>query len=322
MNIWEVSDLATPWCLHVAVTLRIAEHISTGKENIAELAAAAGADPDALCRVLRQLAQKGMFEEPEPGRFRLNDTARVLLEPGMREGFDLDAFGGRMAYTWSTLLKVVRTGKPAYRDVFGRDYWDDLEANPRIAESFDILMGPGHGGLDPDILLDPGEWRSIRTVADVGGGTGMLLSAVLRAQPHLRGTLIDLPRTVARSKEVFEAAGVTDRASTSGQSFFDPLPAGADLYFMKSVLCDWPDEEAVQILARCAEAARPNGRVVLLNGVTPADRADPDLLMLILVGGKDRTLDEFRALAHRAGLAIRASGKNPSGRFLVECVCA
>ena len=320
MDIWAVSDLATPWCLHVAVTLRIAEHISAGKENIADLANAAGADPDALCRVLRELAQKGFFEEPSPGRFALNDAARILLEPGMREGFDLDAFGGRMAYTWSTLLKVVRTGKPAYQDVFGRDFWSDLEANPAIANSFDVLMGPGHGYPDPEVLLDPGEWDSIRTVVDIGGGTGSLLAKVLSARPHVRGTLVDLPRTVARSAEVFETAGVADRASVSAQSFFDPLPAGADLYMLSRVLADWPDAEALQLLHRCAEAARPNGRVVLLNGVTPADRASPDLLMLILVGGKDRTLDQFRDLAHRAGLIVRASGRTNSGRFIVECV--
>src|SRR5207249_9875028 len=136
----------------------------------------------------------------------------------------------------------------------------------------------GHGTPDPDIALADG-WESVRTVVDVGGGTGGLLAGILRARPALCGTLVDLPRTVARSGEVFAAAGVTDRVTAVGQSFFDPLPAGADLYLLKSVLSDWPDEPAVALLRRCAEAARPDGRVIILNGVSP-DSAYPDLLML------------------------------------------
>ncbi len=90
---------------------------------------------------------------------------------------------------------------------------------------------------------------------------------ILRARPHLHGTLVDLPRTVARSGEIFQAAGVAERATTVGQSFFDPLPAGADLYLLTGMLNDWPDREATAILSRCAEAARPAGRVVVLKSV-------------------------------------------------------
>src|SRR5471032_3494568 len=108
-------------------------------------------------------------------------------------------------------------------------------------------MGPGHGVLDSHVLIDPADWESIKTVVDVGGGTGRLLAEVLRARPAVHGTLVDLPRTVARSGEVFQAAGVADRVTTVAQSFFDPLPAGADLYMLKNVLADWPDSEGKAI---------------------------------------------------------------------------
>jgi hypothetical protein len=108
--------------------------------------------------------------------------------------------------------------------------------------------------------------------------------------------------------------------TTVAQSFFDPLPAGADLYLLKSVLSDWPDREAVAILRRCAEAARPAGRVVLLNGVSPDDNGpSPELLMMVLVGGRERTLAEFGELAREAGLDVHAAQRQPSGRFVVEC---
>src|SRR4051812_31367902 len=120
MDLWEMTDLCTPWCVHVVVTLRVAEHIAAGKGDIGELAEAAGADRESLHRVLRHLVGKGLFEEAAPGQFALNDLARELMSDGARIGFDLDGFGGRMAHAWSTLLSAVRTGRPAYHEVFGR----------------------------------------------------------------------------------------------------------------------------------------------------------------------------------------------------------
>ena len=320
MDIWTLSDLATPWCVHVVATLRVADHIAAGKTEIGQLAAAAGADRDSLNRVLRHLVSKGLFEEPVRGRFQLNDAARALLEDSIHLGLDLDGIGGRMAHSWGTLLSAVRTGKPAYHEAFGRGFWDDLDAHPEIAASFDALMGPaGHGAPDPNVLVDPADWASVRTVVDVGGGTGWLLAEVLRAHPNVRGTLVDLPRAVARSAEVFQAAGVADRATAVAQSFFDPLPSGGDVYILKGVINDWPDREATAILKRCAEAARPSGRVVVFTGAGPGEEASPELLMLVLVGGKARTLDEFGEMARQAGLEVRSVGRQPSGRVIVEC---
>ena len=180
-------------------------------------------------------------------------------------------------------------------------------------------MGPGHGTPDPEVLPD-GDWSSVRAVVDVGGGTGSQLAEILRAHPAVRGTLVDLPSTVVRSRAGFDAAGVADRVTMVGQSFFDALPAGADLYVMKSVIGDWPDADAARLLRRCAEAARPNGRIVIVGGVSlDTQVASPALLMLVLAGGKDWTLDEFRALARGAGLEVTATGRQRSGKTLVVC---
>ena len=320
MDIWTLSDLCTPWCVHVAATLRIADHIEAGNEAIGRLAEVSGADRDSLHRVLRHLVGKGLFLEPAPGHFALNEAARGLLGEANLLGLDLDAFGGRMAYAWGTLLSAVRTGKPAYHEAFGAAFWDDLEAHPDLSARFDALMGPaGHGTPDWRVLVHAADWDSIRTVVDVGGGTGALLAEILRARPEVRGTLVDLPRTVARSAEVFEAAGVRDRVTTVAQSFFDPLPSGSDLYVLKKVLGDWPDAEATAILRRCAEAARPSGRVVAFNGAGPGEEASEELLMMVLVGGRGRTLEEFRAMAGQAGLEVTAVGRQESGRHFVEC---
>jgi len=318
-NLSDLSDLCTPWCVHVAATLRIADHIVAGITDIDGLAAAAGCDAGVLHNLLGHLAGKGLFEEPAPGRFALNETAQGLLDPAQRLGLDLDGIGGRFAPAWGTLLAYVRTGKPAYREIFGLPFWEDLDAHPDIAASFDALIGPvGHGAATPEFRITGG-WESVRTVVDVGGGTGALLAEILRARPEVRGTLVDFPRTVARSGEIFRAASVADRVTAIGQSFFDPLPAGADLYLLKKVLNNWPDREATAILARCAEAARPAGRVVVLGSVSPDDAPRRLVMEMVLLGGKQRTVSEFQDLAGAAGLEVSAAGQQPSGAFVVEC---
>jgi 2,7-dihydroxy-5-methyl-1-naphthoate 7-O-methyltransferase len=312
----QMLDLATPWCLHVAATLRIPEHISAGRAGIAELAAAAGCDRDALHAVLGRLVAKGVFTEESPGRFAVNYAAEQLAQTPF---LDLDGIGGRMAHTWGTLLDYVRTGQPAYQQVFGRPFWEDLAVHPPIAAEFDALMGPaGHGVPDFDIELVDG-WESVRTIVDVGGGTGAMLASLLRRHPQARGILVDLPGTVARAGEVIESFGVADRVTVAGQSFFDPLPAGADLYLLKSVLNDWPDEPTVAILRRCAEAALPKTTIAVLGGVS-ADETPRSLgIDMLVAGGKTSTLTQFTELARQAGLAVVAARPQSSGRFVVEC---
>ena len=267
---------------------------------------------------------KGVFVEVAPGQFALNEPARELLDPTLRLGLDLDNIGGRMAYAWGTLLTYVRTGAPAYKELFSLPFWEDLEAHPEISAGFDAIIGPaGHGIPNADFQIIGG-WDSVHTVVDVGGGTGAMLAEVLRTRPALRGILVDQPRTVARSAEIFQAAGVAGRVITVGQSFFDPLPAGADLYLLRGILNDWPDREAETILRRCADAAhsaaaRSAGRVVVLKSVGPDNMPRDISIEGVLLGGKHRTVTEFSELAHEAGLEVVAAWQQPSGYFVVEC---
>jgi 2,7-dihydroxy-5-methyl-1-naphthoate 7-O-methyltransferase len=316
-------DLATPWCLHVAATLRIPDHIAAGHADIADLAATAGCDADALHAVLGHLVAQGVFAEESPGRFACNRAAEQLAKTPF---LDLNGIGGRMAQTWGTLLDYVRTGQPAYQRVFGRPFWEDLAAHPRIGAEFDALMGPaGHGVPDFDIELSGG-WDAVRIVVDVGGGTGAMLASLLRRHPRARGILIDLPGTVARAGEIIGSSGIGDRVTVEGQSFFDPLPAGADLYLLKSVLNDWPDEPTVAILRRCAEAAEAastatttRATIAVLGGVS-ADEAPRSLgIDMLVAGGKTSTLTQFTELARQAGLDVIAARTQASGRFVVEC---
>ena len=314
----ELSDLRTPWCVHVVATLQVAERIAEGLHAIDDIAAATSSDPSVLHGVLTHLASRGLFVETTPGRFELNELARQLLDPGSRIGLDLNGIGGRMAHAWNTLPTYVRTGEPAYKERFGLPFWADLDAHPEVAESFDALMGPvGHGPPQADFELADG-WDSIHQIVDVGGGTGAMLAALLQRHPHTRGTLVELPRTVAAAEAIFRAAGVEDRVTMVGQSFFDPLPTGGDLYLLKKVLGNWGDHDAIKILRRCAEAAGPKGRVVVLDGWTAQTGPHPITIDKLLVGGKHRTVDQLGELARAAGLEIRAAIRQKSGGSHVE----
>jgi hypothetical protein len=180
VNLEQMLDLATPRCMRAAATLRIPWHIAAGHREIGELAAVTGCDTDALHALLGYLVSKGVFREESPGRFACNRAAEQLSKTKFA---DLEGIGGRMAHAWGTVLDYVRTGQSAYQKVFGRPFWEDLAAHPAIAADFDALMGPvGHGVPDYDIELAGGR-DPIRTIVDVGGGTGAMLASLLRRHP-------------------------------------------------------------------------------------------------------------------------------------------
>ena len=193
MAAWQVlaplMDLVTPMALRVAATLRLADFMpddGTG-EGVAlgDLAERAGADPDALARVLRHLVQHGVFTEPRPGQFAANQTAALLRagQPGAA-WLDLDGFGGRMDLAFTGLAHTVRTGEPAWEQVFGQPFWGYLDANPAISASFDATMAVDAGSA---AVADGYDWTTVRHVADIGGGTGTLIAELLQRHPRLRG---------------------------------------------------------------------------------------------------------------------------------------
>lgn len=318
-----VMDLVTPLAVRVAATLRLADLMPAGIDDLAERS---GTDADALGRMLRHLVCRGVFAEPQPGVFAANEVAELLRSDhpsGLRTWLDLDGFGGQMDLAFTGLLHTVRTGEPAWETVFGAPFWRYLAGNPAMSASFDATMAAG-----PEYVADAAagyDWASARHVVDVGGGTGSMLVEVLRANPDARATLVDLPDTVARGRTYLASQGLEGRCEFVGQSFFDPLPTGGDVYILSGVVHDWGDEEATAILHRCAEAAGASGRVVVFeshgtSGDEPAAFAEMNLRMLVLCGGRERSLDDYTALASGAGLLVAGVHTTPLGHVVIECV--
>jgi hypothetical protein len=327
LDLEALSDLATPWCLRVLVTLGLASRLAENSGTADDLATAVGADADLVELVLRHLGSVGVIDTDEDGRHRLAPAALGLTEGMFATMLDVDHIGGRFSGAWATLPEVVRTGRPAYARMYGLPFWEDIAAHPELGAEFDAMMGEGHHLADPDVL-PAGDLADVTAVVDVGGGTGTLLKGILQAYPHLGGILVDLPPTIERAAAGIAAAGLSDRISLVGQSFFDPLPSGADVYLLSGILNDWPDDEAVTILSRCREALGDGGVVVVMGGVSPESAEPPAgshgdhrsriTVETVLLGGRWRSLETFAGLAQRAGLKVVAAAPSSFRGYAVQ----
>jgi 2,7-dihydroxy-5-methyl-1-naphthoate 7-O-methyltransferase len=154
-------------------------------------------------------------------------------------------------------------------------------------------------------------WSHLGEVIDVGGRNGSLLIALLRAHPRLRGTVLDLAAPTATATQALAAAGLHDRGRAQTGSFFEPLPAGAGGYILSRVIHDWDDDNARRILRNCAHAARPNGKVFVIEDTenVMSISTEMDLRMLAYSLGRERSIDDLTELAHDAGLTVGTVGR-------------
>lgn len=314
-KLWSMAHLGTPMAIRVAATLKLADHIVAGTRTAHELADAVDADPDALARLLRYLARRGVLTCDDAGRYGLTPLGEPLRSDHpseLRAGLDIDHVG-RAELAFFGLMHSVRTGEAAYPLQFGRGFWEDLAADPDRLEAFNTYMGADMPVRAANISAGY-DWGSLGHVVDVGGGNGSLLITMLMEYPQLRGTVFDLPDTVEGASSALAAAGLAERSQVVAGSFFDPLPPGAGGYVLSSILHDWSDGPTRDILRRCAEAAGSDGRVFVVEKIG-ADGQSPhtgmDLRMLVLYGGKERTVAELTDLAADVGLKV--AGVHPAG---------
>ena len=218
----------------------------------------------------------------------------------------------------------MRTGENAFRLLHGIDVWEYRSTRPDESAIFDRAMTALTRAANAS-LLGAYDFGRFGTIVDVGGGSGTLLAAILVAYPRLRGVLFDQPHVVAAAGEVLERAGVADRCDVVGGSFFDAVPQGSDAYLLKSIVHDWEDEQARQILLNCRRALGENGTLLVVERVLAPPNEGPegkfsDLTMLVAPGGRERTLEEYDALLASAGLSLRGATSTGSGLSVIEGV--
>lgn len=319
-DLYELASLATPMAVRVAATLHVADHIASGHGTAAAIAEVAGADPRALDSVLRHLVAIGILEHDPSRGYALTEAGEPLRDghpAGLRAHLDAERPLGRAELSFVQLVHSVRTGDAAFPVQFGHGFWDDLGTDADRAASFDAAMGRDVAAWAPAIA-GAYDWGAVGHVVDVGGGDGTLAVELIRRFPRLRVTVFDLPETATRAGATIAAAGFDDRAVAVGGSFFEPLPAGADVYVLTAIVHDWDDAAAREILRGCAQAAGRTGRVLVIekigiDGETPS--SEMDLRMLAYFGGRERRPGELVALAESSGCRVVA--RHDAGAIVV-----
>jgi C-methyltransferase len=318
--VWNITNaVITSRSLHVVAELGVADHIDAAPVTAAELAQRCAVDPVALDRVLQLLSAHGVFALTDAGYVH-TDASRLLRSdhPMSMRGFArlMNLAVCRTAY--SGLDHAVRSGAPSVELADPHGFFSYLEKHPDEARVFGEAMA-SKAQADIATVLQTYDFHPFRTIADVGGGRGHLLRAILETVPTANGVLFDLPSVVG----AVEAS--SNRLSLAAGDFFvDPLPP-ADAYLLMEVLHDWPDSEAVAILRAIRRAAAPGASLLIIEDVLPEERADPrartlDVLMLIVTGGRERSANQFADLLQNADFRLTAVIDTSGSMRIVEGV--
>jgi O-methyltransferase len=318
----------TVQAVHVAAVLGIADRLADGPHSVDELAKVTHAQRSSLYRLLRMLTGPGVFREEVDGRFALTPLGAALRtdEPDSVRDWALFVGAPEMWQVWGELRASVMTGESAFQRVHGAPMWEYIAGHPELGTAFNRWM-TRQSNQHNSALVASYDFSAFRLVADIGGGQGSTLAAILRTNPSLRGILLDLAQVVADPAPLAQA-GVINRCEVLGGDMLQSVPAGADAYVIKRVLMDWDDEHAATILRNCAAAMPDAGRALVVE-MLMGSANDPspgkafDILMLLnQPGGRIRTEAEFRALFTAAGLRLTRVIPTASPNSILEGVRA
>lgn len=310
--------------ISTAARLGIADLLAAGPQSVAHLASHCSCHERSLYRLLRALSTVGIFEELADARFQLTPLADPLRSDSPHSLRNAAIMLGEPPHyaAWGNLLGAVQSGGIAFNEVFGMPVFKYFGAHADAAEVFNHAMTELSSNVHVAVV-NAYDFSRFETIVDVGGGHGALLSAILLANPQLRGVLFDQPSVVEGAEPHLEARGVAERCHTAPGDFFQAVPEGGDAYLLATVIHDWNDDESVQILRNIRRAIRPNGRLLLVEQVLKEPNTDDfgkfaDLNMLVMTGGGERTESEYRELYRRAGFELLRIVPTRSSSAIIE----
>ena len=315
--------------LYAAAKLGVADLLKGGAQTSSDLARKLNVNESALYRILRLMASQSVFEETSPRTFENTGLSYFLCTgvPGSVRSILIFRGSEFLFGPFAEILYSIETGLPARAKLFGMEAFEYLKTDPETARLFDDAM-TGMSALVAPVVAgayDFGKWGSLM---DVGGGNGILLAAILTAHPRLRGMLADLPHTIERATDRgFLGGELASRSAMQPCDFFNEVPLGCRAYLMKHVIHDWNDERAHNILANCRRAVPKDGAVLLVEWAVPEGNAPSagkfaDVVMMLMTGGKERTVGEYRRLLGQAGFSLNQVISTVSGLNIIEALPA
>ena len=321
--------ISTAWVVqgvYTATKLGIIEALRDGPQSADAVAKTVDANPDAVYRLMRMLASRGIFIHRRDRRFALAPMGEALRidAPDSIRGYVLFVGDPLHWEHWGQLSQSVRTGRCAIEELRGKPTFEWLEDVPELAAVFNDGM-TAVSKMETPVVVAAYDFSPFGTIVDVGGGHGLLLTAILRQSPDSRGILFDAESVVEGAPAVLERAGVSARCTAVGGSFFESVPCGGDAYVLKHIIHDWDDEKSLQILRNVRAAMNPDGKLLIVETVVPDDDREHlskllDLEMLVAATGRERTEAEYAKLLSQAGFRHTRTVGTVGPASIVEAV--
>lgn len=308
-------------CIYAAAKLGIVDLLADGTKSYQELATETHTHADLLYRFLRTLTSLGILEETQPNYFQNTAVATYLRDKqqGTVRNFLMAEIEESYA-SWGNLTQSLTTGQGAFESMYGVNIEEFHQQNSDQAEVFDQAMVDITAIQNP-LILAAYDFSVGEIVADIGGGYGKFLAAILQKYPQIKGVLFEQPYCIEQGKYLLTQEGVIDRCSLITGSFFDPIFLKADIYLLKKILLNWDDQKALEILKNCRQAMDPSSRLLIVDRILHKNRWKDnlaDLNLWMLGSGKIRSESEFRVLLETAGFQITKIIDSQSIDSLIE----
>ena len=304
-----IFGLVVTKAIYCVAKLNIADTLAAeGPMNASALAAKSGAHAESLYRLMRALASIGIFREDQNGNFSLTPMAECLRDdsPDSVKAMAL-GIGNVWFKAYSELMYPIQTGKPGFEHAMGMPVFEYLTTHPEEGKIFDRMMTDIHGG-ETAPMIDNYDFSAFKTIVDVGGGNGEVITSILQKNKEVKGILFDLPEVIDRARQNIASKGLNDRCRLEAGNFFESVVKGGDAYIMRHIIHDWSDADAVTILSNCRKAMNPGGKVLVVEAVIQeGNEPSPFKLLditMLMVGGKERTKKQFEDIFSKAGLKL------------------
>lgn len=311
--------------VYAAVKLGLPDRMGTRAWTSEQLTAELGLSPPHLLRFLRGLSTLGICEELPDGSFALAPAGQSLQSGApSRLAEKVRIVVEQYWQPWANLVSCLETGKPAFDHVFGMTVWDWRRQHAEQGDIFNSYLVK-ETLAQADLILEALDASCVRTIADIGGGGG-LIAAVVRANPQVQGILFDRPQTLETAKCFLQSLGVAERVQCMSGDFLSAVEVQADLYLLKSVLQQWDDADSLTILRNCRSAMQDAARLLVIERLIPERAlADPaaimvDLHMMTITGGRVRSREQFEALLSQAGFTLAKVMPTRSGLTIIDAV--
>lgn len=295
-------------CIYTAAELNISGHLQVGPKSIEDLAIQTKTNSDLLYRFMSTLASQGIFHELDE-KFFSNNEVSILLSPDHPQSlYEITLFYKEViSPNWAHLTKTLQSGMTSFEIQHGMPVFKYFKETPVVARRFNAAMASKSNFVIENIL-NIYNFTDFSHFYDIGSGNGHFAYAALNAYPYLSATLFDLPEVIESAK-IKMPSNLRDRCIFVSGDFFSEIPKNGDIYFLKSIIHDWPDFEAKKILKNCHQAMSSNSRLLIVEpAFLPPNAPDYakslDLLMMTITGGKERSLNEMQKLLTETGFEL------------------